>query len=82
MLTIRVYVSVLWEQANEQLHRFRLRHSRAYRTSWVHAMAEFRAECRANDAVARELTYGRSQDEAITRALAQFTYSAMYRDSH
>jgi hypothetical protein len=82
MLTVRAYVAVAIEQLHESVHRFRLRHSRTYRVNWVHVMRDFRAECRANDAVARELTYGRSQDEAITRALAQFTYSAMYRDSH
>jgi len=65
---IRVHVSVAWEQINEQLHRFRLRHSLKYRYAWVHEMRAFRAECRRNDAVAR--------------AIAQFEYQTAYRDAH
>jgi hypothetical protein len=65
---VRIHVSVAWEQANEQLHRFRLRHSRKYRYAWVREMKAFRAECRHNDAIAR--------------AVAQFEYQMAYRDAH
>lgn len=82
MLTeIRILVSVAIDQAHEAIHRLRLRHSYSYRVAWVQTMREFKAECRVNDALARELTYGRAQDDALTAALLQVTYANLYRDA-
>ena len=68
LLTIRIYVAVaLTQQLPELIHRLRLRHSHAYRVEWAHVMREFKAECQANDALAR--------------AIAQAEYAYAYRDA-